>query len=142
LHIELSSESPNALIFGPNQLIRENEIFYQWASYLTEIKHEGRQAGIVAKHMLVSLWGDYIQMDEDQRVHTDGFILSGKISDQVIGKQAEELKIVNAEWTNFEEIIPTTSTKLKESTICYVTAMPNEIFEKIFQYHSMNGEKI
>ncbi|CAG8797326.1 10717_t:CDS:1, partial [Dentiscutata erythropus] len=73
--------------------------------------------------------------------------------DQVIGKQAGELKIVNAgnvsiknamrlEWTNFEEIIPTISTKLKESTICYVTAMPNEIFERIFQYHSMNGKKI
>ncbi|CAG8783276.1 7530_t:CDS:1, partial [Dentiscutata erythropus] len=31
LHIELSSESPNALIFGPNQLMRGDEIFYQWA---------------------------------------------------------------------------------------------------------------
>ncbi|CAG8762976.1 8689_t:CDS:2, partial [Racocetra persica] len=57
LHIELSSESPNALIFGPNQLIRGDEIFYQWASYLTKIKHKGGQASIVAKHMLVSLWG-------------------------------------------------------------------------------------
>ncbi|CAG8780751.1 30817_t:CDS:2, partial [Racocetra persica] len=126
LHIELSSESPNALIFGPNQLMRGDEIFYQWASYLTEIKHEGGQAGTVAKHMLVSLWerlysdrrrpGPHRRMapfisargcktvsekirslgDRIKRVHTDGFILSGKISDQVIGKQAGELKIVNA----------------------------------------------
>ncbi|CAG8519399.1 36617_t:CDS:2 [Racocetra persica] len=142
------------------------EIFYQWASYLTEIKHEGGQADRRRpgphRHMAsfisargrktvsekIRSLGDHIK-----RVHTDKFILSGKISDQVIGKQAGELKIVNAgnvsiknamrlEWTNFEEIIPTTSTKLKESTIHYVTAMPNEIFERIFQYHSMNREKI
>ncbi|CAG8578321.1 14725_t:CDS:2, partial [Dentiscutata heterogama] len=29
LHIELSSESPNALIFEPNQLMYRDEIFYQ-----------------------------------------------------------------------------------------------------------------
>ncbi|CAG8721559.1 5463_t:CDS:2, partial [Racocetra fulgida] len=57
LHIELSSESPNALIFGQNQLMSGHDIFYQWASYLTIIKNEGGQAGKVAKHMLVSLWG-------------------------------------------------------------------------------------
>ncbi|GES98058.1 hypothetical protein GLOIN_2v1471985 [Rhizophagus clarus] len=41
LHIELSSESPNALVFEQNKLMSGREIFYQWASFLTEIKHEG-----------------------------------------------------------------------------------------------------
>ncbi|CAG8684807.1 25357_t:CDS:2, partial [Racocetra persica] len=135
LHIELSSESPNALIFGPNQLMRGDEIFYQWASYLTEIKHEGGQADrrrpgphrcmapfILAKGRKTVSEKIRSLGDRIKHVHTDGFILS--------------------EWTNFEEIILTTSTKLKESTICYVTAMPNEIFERIFQYHSINREKI
>ncbi|CAB4493757.1 hypothetical protein RhiirA1_400926 [Rhizophagus irregularis] len=44
-HIELSSESPNALIYGQNNLMSGHEIFYQWASYLTTIKNEGGQAG-------------------------------------------------------------------------------------------------
>ncbi|CAB5383648.1 unnamed protein product [Rhizophagus irregularis] len=57
LHIELSSESSNALIYGQNNLMSGHDIFYQWASYLTTIKNKGGQAGKVAKHMLVSLWG-------------------------------------------------------------------------------------
>ncbi|GES84734.1 hypothetical protein GLOIN_2v1471985 [Rhizophagus clarus] len=57
LHIELSSESPNALIFEQTKLMSGHDIFNQWASYLIEIKKEGGQAGKVAKHMLVSLWG-------------------------------------------------------------------------------------
>ncbi|GBB92108.1 hypothetical protein RclHR1_19660004 [Rhizophagus clarus] len=63
LHIELSSESPNALIYDKAYLMSGYNSFYQWASYLTKIKQEGRQAGKVAKHMLVSLWG---------RLYSDG----------------------------------------------------------------------
>jgi len=40
LHIELSSESPNVLIFEKVYLISRYNIFYQWASYLTKIKKE------------------------------------------------------------------------------------------------------
>ncbi len=29
-------------------------IFYEWVSFLIKIKHEGEQAGKIAKHMLVS----------------------------------------------------------------------------------------
>jgi hypothetical protein len=63
LHIELSSESPNALIFEQTKLMSGHDIFNQWARYLTTIKNEGGQAGKVAKHMLVSLWG---------RLYSDG----------------------------------------------------------------------
>ncbi|GES98055.1 hypothetical protein GLOIN_2v1772900 [Rhizophagus clarus] len=63
LHIELSSESPNALIYDKAYLMSGYNSFYQWASYLTNIKQEGGQAGKVAKHMLVSLWG---------RLYSDG----------------------------------------------------------------------
>ena len=63
LHIELSPESPNALIYEQSKLMSGDGIFNQWASYLTEIKEEGGQAGKVAKHMLVSLWG---------RLYSDG----------------------------------------------------------------------
>jgi hypothetical protein len=70
LHIELSSESPNALIFGQNQLMDGHDIFYQWTSYLSVIKHKGGQAaGKVAKHMLVSLWGDCTQMGKKKLGH-------------------------------------------------------------------------
>ncbi|KAF0383809.1 hypothetical protein F8M41_011718 [Gigaspora margarita] len=186
LHIELSSESPNALIFRQNQLMSEHDIFYQWASYLTTIKNEGGQAGKVAKHMLVSLWGRLYSdgrkpephrrmalfisargrkiISEEIRplgdcvkcIHTDGFIISGKATDQLLGRRYEsgrrDLKIVNSgnvsiknvmrlEWTNFEEIIPTTPTNSKKSTIHYISTIPNEIFERIFQYHNVNGKK-
>ncbi|CAG8456197.1 3979_t:CDS:2 [Paraglomus brasilianum] len=63
LHIELSSESPNALIYDQIYLKSGYNSFYQWASYLTKIKQEGGQAGKVAKHMLVSFWG---------RLYSDG----------------------------------------------------------------------
>ncbi|CAG8831060.1 20277_t:CDS:2, partial [Gigaspora margarita] len=55
LYIKLFFESSNALIFKQNQLISGQDIFYQWASYLIKIKHEGKQVEKVAKHMFVSL---------------------------------------------------------------------------------------
>ncbi|PKC62135.1 hypothetical protein RhiirA1_522824 [Rhizophagus irregularis] len=50
LYIELSSESPNALIFEQNKLMSGHDIFHQWARYLTEIKHEGGQKTNIAKN--------------------------------------------------------------------------------------------
>ena len=115
LHIELSSESPNALIYGQNKLMSGHDIFYQWARYLTTIKNEGGQAGKVAKHMLVSLWGrlysdgrrpgphrrmaPFISAkgrkiisekirtlgERVKRIHTDGYIILGKTTDQMLG---------------------------------------------------------
>ncbi|KAF0497942.1 hypothetical protein F8M41_020619 [Gigaspora margarita] len=85
--------------------------------------------------------------DRIKRIHTDGFIISGKATDQLLERRYEggrrDLKIVNSgnvsiknvmrlEWTNVEEIIPTTSTNSKKSTIRYISTMPNEIFERIF----------
>ncbi|GES77022.1 hypothetical protein GLOIN_2v1772900 [Rhizophagus clarus] len=128
LHIELSSESPNALIFEQSTLMSGHAIFYQWARNLTKIKHEGGQAGKVAKHMLVSLWaqlysdgrrqGPHRRMapfisvkgrkiisekirplgDRVKRIHTDGYIILGKATDQMLGHEYEggwrDLKIV------------------------------------------------
>lgn len=127
LYIELSSESPNALIFEQNKLMSGHDIFHQWARYLTEIKHEGGQVGTVAKHMLVSLWGrlysdgqrpgphrcmaPFISAkgrkilsekirplgDCVKRIHTDGFIISGKATNQLIERYRlrSKLKIEN-----------------------------------------------
>ncbi|PKY29275.1 hypothetical protein RhiirB3_391693 [Rhizophagus irregularis] len=127
LYIELSSESPNALIFEQNKLMSGHDIFHQWARYLTQIKHEGGQVGTVAKHMLVSLWGrlysdgqrpgphrcmaPFISAkgrkilsekirplgDCVKRIHTDGFIISGKATDQLIERYRvrSKLKIEN-----------------------------------------------
>ncbi|CAB5180843.1 unnamed protein product [Rhizophagus irregularis] len=134
LYIELSSESPNALIFEQNKLMSGHDIFHQWARYLTQIKHEGGQVGTVAKHMLVSLWGrlysdgqrpgphrcmaPFISAkgrkilsekirplgDCVKRIHTDGFIISGKATDQLIeryrneGEKLHPLLLVNKRW--------------------------------------------
>ncbi|CAG8755989.1 17052_t:CDS:2, partial [Racocetra fulgida] len=101
-HIELSSESPNALIFGQNQLMSGYDIFYQWASYLTTIKNEGGQAGKVAKHIGRKIISEEIRPlgDRVKRIHTDGFIISGKATDQLLGRRYEggqrDLKIVNS----------------------------------------------
>jgi hypothetical protein len=188
LHIEISSESPNALIFEQSTLMSGHAIFYQWARNLTEIKHEGGQAGKVAKHMLVSLWGQlysdgrrqgphrcmapFISAkgrkiisekirplgDHVKRIHTDGYIISGKATDQMLGQEYEggwrDLKIVKTgflsiknvmrlEWSNFEELIPTKPTNSKKSSIRYIATMPNEILNRIFQYHRKNeSEKL
>ncbi|CAG8440699.1 17207_t:CDS:2 [Dentiscutata heterogama] len=115
LHIELSSKSPNALIFGQDQLRSEHNTFYQWASYLSAIKNKGGLAGKVAKYMLVSLWGQLYTdrrrpgphqcmapfisakgrkiiskkirpLDERiKRIHTNGYIILGKATDQMLG---------------------------------------------------------
>ncbi|CAB4432473.1 unnamed protein product [Rhizophagus irregularis] len=164
LYIELSSESPNALIFEQNKLMSGHDIFHQWARYPTEIKHEGGQVGTVAKHMLVSLlWGrlypdgqrpgphrrmaPFISAkgrkilsekirplgDCVKRIHTDGFIISGKATDQLIERYR---------WVDFEEIVPPTSTKSERSPIRYLP-LPNEILDRIFHYHKKNeGEKL
>ncbi|CAB4391451.1 unnamed protein product [Rhizophagus irregularis] len=157
LYIELSSESPNALIFEQNKLMSGHDIFHQWARYLTEIKHEGGQVGTVAKHMLVSLWGrlysdgqrpgphrcmaPFISAkgrkilsekirplgDCVKRIHTDGFIISGKATDQLIER--------------YRVRIPPTSTKSERSPIRYLP-LPNEILDRIFHYHMNEGEKL
>ncbi|CAB5381281.1 unnamed protein product [Rhizophagus irregularis] len=159
LYIELSSESPNALIFEQNKLMSGHDIFHQWARYLTEIKHEGGQVGTVAKHMLVSLWGrlysdgqrpgphrcmaPFISAkgrkilsekirplgDCVKRIHTDGFIISGKATDQLI----ERYRV--------RKIVPPTSTKSERSPIRYLP-LPNEILDRIFHYHMNEGEKL
>ncbi|PKK57130.1 hypothetical protein RhiirC2_798623 [Rhizophagus irregularis] len=156
LHIELSSESSNALIYGQNNLMSGHDIFYQWASYLTTIKNKGGQAGKVAKHMLQrdeklyqKKLGHYI-WECVNRIHTDGYIISGKATDQKLEQEYaggwRELKIVKTgfisiknvmrlEWTNFEEIISATSTNSKKSTIRYITTMSNEILKN-------EGEKL
>ncbi|PKY55946.1 hypothetical protein RhiirA4_475832 [Rhizophagus irregularis] len=101
-----------------------HDIFYQWASYLTTIKNEGGQAGKVAKHMLVSLWGRLYSDGRRpgphrrmapfisakgrkiiskkirplgecvKRIHTDGYIISGKATDQMLGQEYA----VNKQW--------------------------------------------
>ncbi|CAG8540730.1 8402_t:CDS:2 [Rhizophagus irregularis] len=160
LYIELSSESPNALIFEQNKLMSGHDIFHQWARYLTEIKHEGGQVGTVAKHMLVSLWGrlysdgqrpgphrcmaPFISAkgrkilsekirplgDCVKRIHTDGFIISGKATNQLIERY------------RLRKIVPPTSTKSERSPIRYLP-LPNEILDRIFHYHKKNeGEKL
>ncbi|GBC05734.1 hypothetical protein RclHR1_00640022 [Rhizophagus clarus] len=131
LHIELSSESPNALIFEQTKLINGHDIFNQWASYLTEIKEEDGKVEKVAKHMLVSLWGRLYSDGRRQgphqhmapfilakgrkvilekirplgncvkRIHTDGFIISDKNTEQLIeryvgGKTISGVKFTNA----------------------------------------------
>ncbi|GBC01803.1 hypothetical protein RclHR1_43380001, partial [Rhizophagus clarus] len=187
-HIELSSESPNALVFEQNKLMSGRDIFYQWTSFLIEIKHEGGQAGKVAKHMLVSLWGrlysdgrrpgphrcmaPFISAkghkiisekirplgERIKRIHTDGYIILGKATDQMLGIEyvggRREQKVIKTgdvsiknrmrlEWTNFEKIIPATPTNSKKSTIRYIATMPNEILDRIFQYHRKNeNEKL
>jgi hypothetical protein len=53
------------------------------------------------------------------------------------------IKNVMLDWTNFEEIIPITTTNSKKSTIRYISSMLNEILNRIFQYHRKNeGEKL
>lgn len=184
LHIELSSESPNALIFEQDKLMSGHDIFDQWASYLTEIKKEGGQAGKVAKHMLVSLWGrlysdgrrsgphrrmaPFISAkgrkiisekikplgDRVKRIHTDGFIISDKNTEQLLERYEGKGKlkvaksgfvsiknVMNIKWSDFEEIVPS-STKSGKSPIRYIS-LPNEILNRIFQYHEQNeGEKL
>src|SRR5688572_6520574 len=92
--------------------------------------------------------------DRVKRIHTDGYIISGKATDQMLGQEYEggwrDLKIVKTgfisiknvmrlEWSNFEELIPATPTNTKKSSIRYITSMPNEILDRIFQYHKKNG---
>ena len=142
------------------------------------------KAGKVAQHMLVSLWGrlysdgrrayPHQRMapfiiargckivsekvrtlgDRLKRIYTDGFIILGKITDQLIGRQVgggSVLKIlksgivsiknvISLRLTNFKEIIPTAYTNSEESTVRYVTTMLNEILVRIFQYNGMNRD--
>ena len=172
LHIELSFKSPNALIFEQSMLMSGHAIFYQWARNLTEIKHEGGQAGKVAKHMLVSLWGrlysdgrrqgphrrmaPFISAkgrkivsekirplgDRVKRIHTDGYIISGKATDQMLGQEYaggwRNLKIVKTgvisiknvmrlEWTDPIGILPTTPTIF----IGFIESSPQKITRPI-----------
>ncbi|GET00390.1 hypothetical protein GLOIN_2v1772900 [Rhizophagus clarus] len=185
LHIELSSESPNALIYDKAYLMSGYNSFYQWASYLTNIKQEGRQAGKVAKHMLVSLWGrlysdgrrpgphrrmapfitargrriisgEIIPLgDRVKRIHTDGFIISDKNTEQLIeryeGVGKSDLKIVksgfvtiknvmNLKWINFEEIVSPSLSKSGKSPIRFIS-LPNEILDRIFQHYRKDRDK-
>ncbi|PKY40427.1 hypothetical protein RhiirA4_415849 [Rhizophagus irregularis] len=184
LHIELSSESPNALIFEQTKLMSGHDIFNQWASYLTEIKEEGGQAGKVAKHMLVSLWGRLYSVgrkpgphrrmapfisakgcriisekirplgDRVKRIHTDGFIISDKNTEQLIERYVggkSNLKIaksgivsiknvMNLKWVDFEEIIPPSSAKTEKSPIHYLP-LPTEILDRIFQHYRKDRDK-
>ncbi|GBB97185.1 hypothetical protein RclHR1_29330001 [Rhizophagus clarus] len=183
LHIELSSESPNALIYEQSKLMSGDGIFNQWASYLTEIKEEGGKAGKVAKHMLVSLWGrlysdgrrprphwrmaPFISVkgckiisekirplgDRVKRIHTDGFIILDKNTEQLIERyvgEKSDLKIaksgivmiknvMNLKWIDFEEIVPP-SLKSEKSPICFIS-LPNEILDRIFQHYRKDRDK-
>ena len=182
LHIELSPESPNALIYEQSKLMSGDGIFNQWASYLTEIKEEGGQAGKVAKRMLVSLWGrlysdgrrpgphrrmaPFISAkgrkiisekikplgDRVKRIHTDGFIISDKNTEQLLERYVGngKLKIANSgfvsiknvmniKWSNFEEIVPP-STKSEKSPIHYLP-LPTEILDRIFQHYRKDRDK-
>ncbi|GES99150.1 hypothetical protein GLOIN_2v1772900 [Rhizophagus clarus] len=159
------------------------DIFNQWASYLTEIKKEGGKAGKVAKHMLVSLWGRLysdgrrpephqhmapfisakgykvisekirILGDHVKRIHTDGFIILDKNTEQLIERyvgEKSDLKIaksgivtmknvMNLKWINFEEIV-SPSLKSEKSPIRFIS-LPNEILDRIFQHYRKDRDK-
>src|SRR4051812_34666105 len=90
--------------------------------------------------------------DRVKHIHTDGFIISDKNTEQLIERyvgRKSDLKIaksgivtiknvINLKWINFEEIDPP-SPKSEKSSIYYITSMPNEILNRIFQYHRKNG---
>ena len=81
-----------------------------------------------------------------KHIHTDGFIISDKNTNQLIERYVSEddLKIVksgivsiknvmNLKWIDFDEIV-SPSTKSEKSPIHYLP-LPNEILDRIFQYH-------
>ncbi|CAG8851026.1 7586_t:CDS:2, partial [Racocetra persica] len=82
----LMNISPNALIYERNVHITEKDMFGEWGNILYKIKKEDGIEGKVSKALLVSLWGALCEQkngqnyeDQVKRVHTDGFIIAGKV---------------------------------------------------------------
>ncbi|GBB97616.1 hypothetical protein RclHR1_30130001 [Rhizophagus clarus] len=91
--------------------------------------------------------------DRVKRIHTDGFIISDKNTEQLIERyvgEKSDLKIaksgivtiknvMNLKWIDFEEIV-SLSLKSEKSPI-YFISLPNKIFDRIFQHYRKDRYK-